>query len=154
MIALALVALLLVGGCAPQGTSSTRPNDATESSDAALSPTMDDGVSPSYRPDAPVRESVGTGHVLTGIVRSTDGSPLEHAQIELWPEYAGEGHPEDARATVVTDARGRYRFECNPPEHIHMRVSAPGHKSIGLNSYHPDGAPAGTLDIVLEPESP
>jgi len=47
---------------------------------------------------------------------------------------------------------GRYRFECNLPHHIHMRISAQGYKMIGVNSYHPEGKAEGTFDIVLEPE--
>lgn len=46
----------------------------------------------------------------------------------------------------------RYRFECNLPEHIHMRISASGYKTIGVNSDHPEGKAEGGFDIVLEPE--
>lgn len=148
-----LVALVLpLVACTRPGPTSPRTREATTTPPAieALTPTIDDGVSPSYKPDAPVRESVGSGHVLTGTVRSSvDGSPIERARVELWPEYAGKGHPDEARATVFTDARGRYRFECDPPEHIHVRVSAPGYTAIGINSYHPEGASSGTMDVVL-----
>jgi len=34
-------------------------------------PTWGDELSPSYKPDAPVRSVVGQGHILTGIVRSS-----------------------------------------------------------------------------------
>lgn len=116
-------------------------------------PTLDDGVSPSYKPDAPERTVVGQGHVLTGVVRSSDGcQPIPHAKLEFWSEEAGLGHPDSSRATFFTDENGRYRFECNPPEHIHMRISAPGYRTIGVNSYHPEGKSEGTFDIVLMPE--
>ena len=98
---------------------------------------------------------MGSGHVLTGEVSSSvDGSPIAGARLELWPEYAGKGHPDDARATVFSDERGHYRFVCDPPEHIHMRVSADGFVTIGQNGYHPSGEASGTLDIILKPESP
>lgn len=127
----------------------------TAAAPAACAPTLDDGVSPSYRPGAPERSSVGQGHVLTGVVRSSAGcEPIAGAVVELWPEYAGQGHPDEARAAVLTGPDGSYRFECDPPEHIHMRISAPGFRTIGQNSYHPDGAPRGTFDIVLAPETP
>ena len=117
-------------------------------------PTFDDGLSPSYRSDSPVRSIVGHGHVLTGTVRSgRDCAPIANAQLELWPEYPGQGHVDDARATVFSDADGRYRFECDLPEHIHMRVSAPGYITIAQNSYHPEGQAQGTFDVVLAPET-
>jgi protocatechuate 3,4-dioxygenase beta subunit len=90
---------------------------------------------------------------LTGVVLSSrDCQPIARAQLELWPEEGSLGHPDTSRATLFTDEDGRYRFECNPPEHIHMRISAPGFRTIGVNSYHPDGQATGTLDIVLAPE--
>ena len=115
--------------------------------------TLDDGVSPSYKPDAPERTVVGTGHVLTGVVLSSvDCQPIPHAKLEFWPEEEEVGHSDSSRATFFSDENGRYRFECNPPEHIHMRISAPGYRTIGVNSYHPEGRPEGVLDIVLVPE--
>jgi protocatechuate 3,4-dioxygenase beta subunit len=117
-------------------------------------PTLDDGVSPSYRPNAPERTMVGEGHVVTGVVvSSVDCEPIPNAKLEFWPEEKRLGHPDSSRATFYTDQNGRYRFECNPPEHIHMRISAPGYRTIGVNSYHPDGAAEGTFDIVLEPKT-
>jgi protocatechuate 3,4-dioxygenase beta subunit len=116
-------------------------------------PTLDDGVSPSYKPDTPERTVVGQGHVLTGVVLSgLDCKPIPDAKLEFWPEEQGLGHPDASRATFFTDQNGRYRFECNPPEHIHMRISAPGYRTIGVNSYHPEGKSVGTFDIVLMPE--
>jgi protocatechuate 3,4-dioxygenase beta subunit len=117
-------------------------------------PTLDDGVSPSYKPDAPERTVVGQGHVVTGVVLSSvDCQPIANAKLEFWPEETGLGHPDSARATFYTDQNGRYRFECNLPDHIHMRISADGYHTIGVNSYHPEGQAAGTFDIVLEPET-
>jgi protocatechuate 3,4-dioxygenase beta subunit len=73
--------------------------------------------------------------------------------LEFWPEEGNSGHPDSSRATFYTDETGHYRFECNMPDHIHMRISAPGYKTIGVNSYHPNGAAQGEFNIVLEPES-
>ena len=116
-------------------------------------PTLDDGVSPSYKPGTPERTTVGRGHVLTGVVRSSlDCQPLANAKLEFWPEEEGLGHPDSSRATFFTDQNGSYRFECNLPEHIHMRISAPGYRTIGVNSYHPNGSAGAIFDIVLVPE--
>jgi protocatechuate 3,4-dioxygenase beta subunit len=114
-----------------------------------------DTLSPSYRPGAPVRAVVGTGHVLTGTVRSgRDCAPIAGARVELWPEIAGRGHPDDQRATVLTGPDGRYRFQSDPPEHIHMLVSATGFEPVASNRYHPEGRAAGRFDVVLPPSPP
>jgi Carboxypeptidase regulatory-like domain len=111
-----------------------------------------DALSPSYRPGAPVREVVGQGHVLTGTVRSgRDCTPVAGAPVELWPEIAGQGHPDSQRATVLTAADGSYRFRSDPPEHIHLLVSASGFEPLASNHYHPEGRAAGRFDIVLAP---
>ncbi|MFN8495368.1 MAG: carboxypeptidase regulatory-like domain-containing protein [Caldilineaceae bacterium] len=147
------LAWLMLSGCV-RGAVINNPASLRDNAGAmTCTPTHDDGVSPTYKPNAPVRASVGHGHVLTGVVRSSrDCAPIANARLELWPEYAGRGHPDDMRATVLTDSVGRYRFECNPPEHIHIRISAPGYRPIGQNSYHPNGQAEGKFDIVLAPE--
>ena len=158
---LILVVLFVSGACAPAQQDSieetARPNltrpTITVNSSHSCKPTLDDDVSPSYKPDAPERTVVGQGHVVTGIVLSSaDCKPIANAKLEFWPEEEGLGHPDLSRATFFTDKDGRYRFECNLPDHIHMRISAQGYKMIGVNSYHPDGQAEGTFDIVLEPE--
>lgn len=156
-----ILALILLAGCSPVSATpvldpspTLPPIPASTPTPAARScpPTHDDGVSPSYKPDAPIRDSVGTGHVITGVVRSSvDCTPIANARLEFWPEV-GNGHPDEYRATFFSDAQGRYRYECPMPDHIHMRVSADGYRTIGVNSYHPDGKPEGTLEIVLTPE--
>jgi protocatechuate 3,4-dioxygenase beta subunit len=111
-----------------------------------------DTLSPTYRPGAPARSVVGQGHVLTGTVRSRrDCAPVARARVELWPEIAGQGHPDSQRATVLTGPDGRYRFQSDPPEHIHMLVSAEGFEPLASNRYHPEGRAAGRFDILLTP---
>jgi protocatechuate 3,4-dioxygenase beta subunit len=136
----------------PTPIQATPTNIITESH--SCKPTLDDGVSPSYIPNTPERTVVGHGHVLTGVVLSSvDCKPIANAKLEFWPEEEGLGHPNSSRATFFADQDGRYRFECNMPEHIHMRISASGYKTIGVNSYHPEGKAEGGFDIVLEPEN-
>jgi protocatechuate 3,4-dioxygenase beta subunit len=98
---------------------------------------------------------VGQGHVLTGTVRSSrDCAPVAGARVELWPEIAGQGHPDSQRATVLTAADGGYRFQSDPPEHIHMLVSAEGFEPLASNRYHPEGGQRGRFDILLTPSPP
>jgi protocatechuate 3,4-dioxygenase beta subunit len=136
----------------PTSTASGTPRTSPP---AACTPTMADDLSPSYRPGAPVRAVVGRGHVLSGIVQSgRDCAPIAGARLELWPEAPGGDHPEASRATHFTDSAGAYQFECDPPDHIHLRVTAPGHRTFASNAYHPQGRALGTYDIVLVPDEP
>jgi hypothetical protein len=152
-----LLAAVLAAGCdraapppAPPATSA--PVAAAGACAAAARYEEPDTLSPTYRPGAPVRSVVGKGHVLTGTVRSRrDCAPVAGARVELWPEIAGQGHPDAQRATVLTDAGGRYRFQSDPPEHIHMLVSAEGFEPLASNRYHPEGRASGRLDILLTP---
>src|SRR5882672_6104439 len=55
---------------------------------------LESAQNPSYKAGAPVRWSVGKGHLLVGTVRSTDCTPIAHARIELFlagPEGYSDG---------------------------------------------------------------
>ena len=72
------------------------------------------GGTNNYIPDAPRRDSLGSGFVITGLVRAADGCrALEDVRIQVWlaTETGGE---QDNRASVRTDAEGRYRIETDP----------------------------------------
>jgi protocatechuate 3,4-dioxygenase beta subunit len=141
---------LIVTACGAS-TPTSQPT-APQKSIASCKATQDDGISPSYKPDAPVRNIVGHGHILTGVVLSSrDCTPIANAKLEFWPEVEEKGHPDEQRATFYTDDQGRYRFESDIPDHIHMRISADGYKTIDNNQYHPEGRTEGVFDIVLRP---
>ena len=150
-----LLAAALAAGCdradpPPPPVPSTVPPAAAGA--CAASYDTPDALSPSYRPGAPVREVVGQGHVVTGTVRSIrDCEPVAGARVELWPDVGGLGHPDDQRATVLTGADGTYRFQSDPPDHIHMLVSAEGFEPLSTNRYHPEGRATGRFDILLMP---
>ena len=164
LVLVLVLAAALAAGCdratAPAASPSTTvpapgPAAAAAGSSCEAGYEEPDTLSPSYRPGAPVRAVVGTGHVLTGTVRSARGcTPVAGARVELWPEIAGKGHPDDQRATVVTGPDGRYRFQSDPPEHIHMLVSAGGFEPVASNRYHPEGRTTGRFDVVLTPSRP
>lgn len=72
------------------------------------------GGTNNYIPDAPRRDSLGRGFVITGLVRSAAGCrPLEGVRVQVWlaTETGGE---QDNRASVRTGADGRYRIETAP----------------------------------------
>jgi len=112
----------------------------------------------SYKPAAPMRSSVGTGYVLTGMVRASgDCQPIPGATVELW--LAGpNGYSDDYTGTVVADKAGHYRFQSpfpapstGRPPHIHMRVAADGFLPIQTECFPRQGTGTGVFDIVLEP---
>jgi hypothetical protein len=92
--------------------------------------------------------------VAAALAAGCGRSPIAGARVELWPEIAGKGHPDDQRATVLTGPDGHYRFQSDPPEHIHMLVSATGFEPVASNRYHPEGRAAGRFDVVLAASRP
>ncbi len=126
---------------------------------AVCTPTDEDMLGPFYKPNAPVRVSVGKGYILYGVIRSSKNcGPVAGAVIELW--LAGpDGDYDDAhRATVIADASGAYRFESNVPPtyfgrppHIHLRISAKGFQTLVTQHYPGSGKNEAMFDIVLIP---
>ncbi|WP_322798521.1 hypothetical protein [Thermoflexus sp.] len=135
------------------------PSPSVTPSPEACAPTPPDALGPFYKPGAPVRDRVGQGHVLRGVVRSSaDCAPIAGAQIEFW--LAGpDGRYADAyRATVFAGPDGTYRFESHfppaysgRPPHIHIRVTAPGYQTLVTQYYPQPGQTDGILDLVLIP---
>ncbi len=125
----------------------------------ACAPTPPDQLGPFYKRNAPLREKVGSGYLLAGVVRSAaDCRAIPWARVELW--LAGpEGRYGDAwRATVIAAMSGDYRFESgfppvyeNRPPHIHIRVTAPGFAPLITQHYPKPGESRGAFDLVLLP---
>jgi hypothetical protein len=67
------------------------------------------GGTNNYIPDAPEQDNLGSGFVITGLVRDTRCRPLEDVRIQVWlaTETGGET---DNRASVRTGGDGRYRI--------------------------------------------
>lgn len=125
-------------------------------------PTQWDEIGPFYRPNAPVRSSIGKGYLLSGTVRSArDCSAVPNARIEVW-QAGPEGEYGDAyRATLFADTKGRYRLETGfppayaaRPPHIHILVDAKGFEGLVTQHYPKKGDRQGALDLVLVPEQP
>jgi hypothetical protein len=72
------------------------------------------GGTNNYIPDAPRLTSLGSGFVITGLLRAAaDCAPLAGVRVQVW--LATEtGSERDNRASVLTGADGRYRIETSP----------------------------------------
>lgn len=126
------------------------------------SPTPWDEIGPFYRPNAPVRDTIGRGYELSGQVLSArDCSPLANARIEFWQTGPGGAYDDAHRATIFADRQGRYRLRTSypppyaqRPSHIHILVDAKGFEGLITQHYPKKGATRATLDLVLVPEPP
>ena len=124
-------------------------------------PTQPDQLGPMYEPGAPVRTKVGEGYLLQGVVKSArDCSPVQGARIEFWLVNPDGNYDDDHRATVPVSPSGGYTFESNFPRscggrsaHIHVRVTAPGHKTLVTQHYPKAGDTRVIYDLVLIPEA-
>ena len=123
-------------------------------------PTPPDALGPFYKPNAPLRGSVGKGYEMSGRVMSSgDCLPIPRARIELWMAGPGGDYKDDYRATVIPDESGDYRFESHlppsyagRPPHIHVRVTADGFKTLVTQHYPEAGASTGEFNLVLIPD--
>ena len=122
--------------------------------------TLNDGGGPFARGAPPLRAKIGTGHVLTGVVLSTDCKPIPGARVQLWQASQGYVYRRSGSGTVITNQSGRFRFEgprprtyAGRPPHIHLRVIAEGHEILYSRYAPAPGATRGTVRLVLEPEA-
>lgn len=71
------------------------------------------GGSNNYRPNAPIVESLGTGFLMSGMVRKAGtGEPLPNVRIQIWAATTRGGEREPSNhGSVLTAADGSYRLE-------------------------------------------
>jgi protocatechuate 3,4-dioxygenase beta subunit len=132
----------------------------TAEAENTCTPTPPDMPGPFYKPDAPVRSSVGKGYVLSGTVRSSKNcSPISRARIEFWLAGPNGRYDDDHRATLFSESPGAYRFEsnfppsyANRPPHIHIRVTADGYRTLVTQHYPVPGQAQATFDLVVIPK--
>ncbi|MFQ5964898.1 MAG: intradiol ring-cleavage dioxygenase [Candidatus Scalinduaceae bacterium] len=146
------------------GTKLAQAEDLTKqiqtSRNGPCKPTPRDILGPFYVPNAPERTSVGKGHVLSGVVRSSvDCSPIAGTRIEFWLVGPHGRYDDDHRATLFSDKMGEYKFESNfppsyarRPSHIHIKVTAKGYRTLTTQYYPVKGQTEGKFDLVLIPE--
>jgi protocatechuate 3,4-dioxygenase beta subunit len=120
-------------------------------------PTAPDMEGPFYTPNAPVRERTGRGLVLSGTVRSAGScAPIPGARVEWWQANPQGAYDDDHRGMLRTADDGRYRFETDVPppysgrpSHVHVKVFAPGHRTLTTQLYPKAGQTEIQFDLVL-----
>lgn len=140
-----------------QAAAATSEVEVTATSPASCAPTPPDALGPFYTPGAPIRDKVGEGYVLSGVVRSTQGcAPISGAQIEIWMAGPDGNYTDDYRATLFSDENGSYHFESHfpppysgRPPHHHFRISAEGYQTLVTQHYPAQGQTEAYLDFVL-----
>ena len=123
-------------------------------------PTPQDEIGPVYKPNAPLRDSIGTGYVLQGTVRSAATCrPIPGARIEFWQAGPDGNYGDTWRATIFADSRGRYRLTtafpppyARRPSHIHILVDMRGYAGLITQHYPKAGKHKATFDLVIETE--
>jgi len=128
---------------------------------ADCTPTPWDEIGPFYRQNAPVRNSIGKGYVLSGTVRSSaDCRPLPNIRIEVWQAGPDGEYGDKYRATLYSDQNGQYRLETSlpppyaqRPPHIHILVDAKGFEGLITQHYPKKGSKGATFDLVIVPET-
>lgn len=151
------LSLELVAAAVAEAGARATPSAEAAASPQSCSPSRQGPTTTSPIDEAPVRSSVGKGHVLSGVVRSTNGcAPIAGARIIFWLTNPQGVYDEARRATVYTDKAGAYTFESNFPgqyggsrPHIHFYVSADGHEAVELETFPVEGQPRATFDVVL-----
>ena len=123
----------------------------------ACQPTPADALGPFYTPGAPERATTGRGLIVTGTIRSvTACAPLPGARVEWWSANPKGDYDDEHRATQAADPSGRYRYETHLPGrypgrpiHLHVRITAPGHRALVTQLYPKPGATTLAVDFVL-----
>lgn len=144
--ALFLGIALLLGSAPPLTTAQTQ-----------CAPTAPDMEGPFYKPGAPRRERTGKGFVVSGTVKSAGAcSPIAGARVEWWQANPQGTYDDEHRGSLVTRSDGTYRFETDfpppyfgRPSHIHVKVFAPGHRTLTTQLYPNAGQTEILFDLVV-----
>jgi len=153
-------ALLACAGTPAPAPDQTPTTPVSAEGSESCEPTPADALGPFYQPNAPLRERVGEGYILRGVVRSSsDCSPIPGAQIEIWMAGPDGAYADEFRATLFANEEGSYQFESHVPPpysgrppHHHFRLSAPGYQTLVTQHYPEAGATEAVFDLVLVPE--
>ncbi len=127
---------------------------------ATCPPTAPDQLGPFYKPDTPLRDRVGTGYILTGVVRSAQNcAAIPGAMIELWMAGPDGEYADEYRATIIAGKSGSFRFQSHippayfgRPPHIHIRATASGFRTLVTQHYPAANSRDAVFDLVLIPD--
>ncbi len=136
------------------------PTAVPSGAQSTCTPTRPDDEGPFYKPNAPERATSGRGLLVTGTVRSASRcGPLPTARIEWWSVNPRGAYDDDHRATQRVDNEGRFRYETDlpiryfgRPPHLHVRITASGHRTLITQLYPKPGQTSLTIDFVLVAE--
>ena len=134
--------------------------DLAPAATPVCAPTRPDSLGPFYEPNAPERDRTGQGLIISGIVRSArDCHALGEARIEWWSANAHGDYDAAHRATQQATADGQYHYTTDfpgrypgRPPHLHVRITAPGHRTLVTQVYPQKTQTALSVDFVLVPE--
>ena len=126
----------------------------------ACASTAPDWEGPFYRPGAPTRASTGRGLVVSGAVKSAGAcAPIPAARIEWWQAGPSGNYDDEHRGALQAADDGTYRFETDfppayfgRPPHIHVKVLAPGHRTLTIQLYPKAGQTHIAFNLVLVKE--
>ena len=113
---------------------------------------------PFYKAGAPHRAVLATARdpgerlIIAGSVRTTRCEPLANATLDIWHADARGGYDNDGygmRGRMTTDKLGRWQLRSivpgrylngrrYRPAHVHVKLSAPGHRPLTTQLYFAD----------------
>jgi hypothetical protein len=118
------------------------------------------GGSNNYRANTPLVDSLGSGFLMSGMVRlAGSGQPLGGVRIQIWAATAlgGEREPRN-HGSVLTAADGTYQLEMEQivpnfgQPHAHLAYDDPAFKTVFLRPVMPSARDTSLqADFVLAP---
>lgn len=123
-------------------------------------PTKPDMEGPFYKPNAPLRDTTGTGLTVKGRVLSyPDCRPVPKAMLEYWHTKPDGAYNDAYRAILFSDKNGGYKFITDfpgiypgRPPHIHLKIKAAGFRPLTTQLYFKKQVFIEVFDIVLMPD--
>lgn len=118
------------------------------------------GGSNNYRPDAPLVDSLGSGFLMSGLVREAgSGKPLSGVRIQIWAAttLGGEREPRN-HGSVLTGADGSYQLEMEQivpnfgQPHAHLAYDDDDYETVFLRPVMPSASDTSLqADFILAP---